>query len=255
MWRLLPKIYFGSNIFSTRFFYGVWFVEELLNLIGLDGDTTWESVYNALVSKLDELGIPLDRCMSVTTYGAPAMVGNQQGLVARLRKDKQSLLAFHCIIHQTVLCGKLNGKFQAPMINHLKSKSTLCPRIFREFLHEANAKYDDLLTYNNVRWLSEGSALARIRELRGELNSFLETCGPTGQPFLYMLRSTEYTKRTKVFVHRQIYMYRLCHLSTKESVGNQDENWNIYRDQKSIVLAKTLVKIFDFLTFREVLIY
>ena len=33
-----------------------------------------------------------------------------------------------------------------------------------------------------------------------------------------------YTKRTKVFVHHQISMYRLCHLSTKESVGNQDEN-------------------------------
>ena len=33
-----------------------------------------------------------------------------------------------------------------------------------------------------------------------------------------------YSKRTKVFVHRQISMYRLCHLSTKESVGNQDGN-------------------------------
>ena len=34
----------------------------------------------------------------------------------------------------------------------------------------------------------------------------------------------KYSKRTKVFVHRQISMYRLCHLSTKESVGNQDGN-------------------------------
>ena len=33
-----------------------------------------------------------------------------------------------------------------------------------------------------------------------------------------------YTKRTKVFVHHQISMYRLCHLSTKESVGKQDGN-------------------------------
>ena len=172
-------------------------MEELLSLIGLDGDTTGESVYNALVSKLDELGIPLDRCMSVTTDGAPAMVGTHQGLVARLRKDKQSLLAFHCIIHQTVLCGKLNVKFQAlmtnsmKMINYLKSKSALRHCKLREFLHVTPAKYDDLLTHNNVRWLSKGSALARIWELRGELNSFLETCGPTGQPFLDMLRSSE----------------------------------------------------------------
>ena len=81
-------------------------------MIGFDGDTTGKSVYNALVSKLDELGIPLDRCMSVITDGAPGMVGTQQGLVARLRKDKQSLLAFYCIIHQTVLCGKLNVNFK-----------------------------------------------------------------------------------------------------------------------------------------------
>ena len=87
MWRQLPSIYFGSDIFFIRFFDGERFVEELLSLIGLDGDTTGESVYNALVSKLDELGIPLDRCMSVTTYGAPAMVGTHQGILARLRKD------------------------------------------------------------------------------------------------------------------------------------------------------------------------
>ena len=86
-------------------------MEELLSLIGLDGDTTGEFVYNALVSKLDELGIHLDRCMSVTTDGAPVMVGTQQGLVARL-KDKQSLLAFHCIIYQTALCGKLDVNFK-----------------------------------------------------------------------------------------------------------------------------------------------
>ena len=92
-------------------------------------------------------------------------------------------------------------------------------------------------------------------DLRDPSDPWPMTHRPMVHSVLYMLRSTEYTKRTKVFVHRQIYMYRLCHLSTKESVGNQDENWNIYRDQKFIVLAKTLVKIFDFLTFREVLIY
>ena len=31
------------------------------------------------------------------------------------------------------------------------------------------------------------------------------------------------TKRTKVFEHRKISIYRLCHLSTKESV--RDGNW------------------------------
>ena len=153
MWRQLPSIYFGSDIFFIRFFDGERFVGELLSLIG--------PVFNALVSKLDELGIPLDRCMSVTTDGAPAMVGTQQGFVARVREDKQSLLAFHCIIHQTVLCGKLNVNFQAlminsmKMINHLKSKSALRHSKLTEFLHETNAKYDDLLNIQQCQMVEQ----------------------------------------------------------------------------------------------------
>ena len=40
----------------------------------------------------------------------------------------------------------------------------------------------------------------------------------------WILLCSIYSKRTKVFVHRQISMYRLCHLSTKESVEIQDGN-------------------------------
>ena len=42
------------------------------------------------------------------------------------------------------------------------------------------------------------------------------------------ISSLIYSMRTKVFVHLQISMYRLCHLSTKESVGNQDGNRNMH---------------------------
>ena len=82
------QVYILVLIFSSLGFLSERFVEELLSLIGLDGDTTGESVYNALVSKLDELEITLNRCMSVTTDGAPVIIGTHQGLLARRRKTK-----------------------------------------------------------------------------------------------------------------------------------------------------------------------
>ena len=61
-------------------------------------------VYNdAFVKKLDNMKISLHKCISVTTDGTPAMVGREQGVIARLKKDMPSMPAFYCIIHQTVL--------------------------------------------------------------------------------------------------------------------------------------------------------
>ena len=131
------------NLF--RFFNGEQFEEELLSLIELDGDTKGLTVYNLLSRKLDDLGLPFEKCISITSDGAPAMVGHEQGLVARLKKDKGSLLSFHCIIHQSVLRGKLSGDFQQlmvnmmKMINYLKSKSALRHRKLRQFLDECEA--------------------------------------------------------------------------------------------------------------------
>jgi hypothetical protein len=178
-----------------RFYNGEKFEEELLSLIALDGDTTGLSAYNALISKLDDLGLPLSKCVSITTDGAPSMVGREQGLVARLRKDKPSLLGFHCVIHQSVLCGKLSEELKELMtnmmklINYLKAKSALRHRKLRGFLEEIGADHTDLLTHNNVRWLSKGTALARIWELREELTAFLDTCGISAQPHLDIMRS------------------------------------------------------------------
>ena len=57
----------------------------------------------------------------------------------------------------------------------------------------------------------------------------------------------------QVFEHHQI-LYRLCHLSTKYSVGSK-MGIETCRYQKFVVLALALVKMFDFLKFHEVLIY
>ncbi|XP_067933174.1 general transcription factor II-I repeat domain-containing protein 2A-like [Watersipora subatra] len=157
-------------------------MKELLTLVGLEGKTTDQATYEALVKRLDKIKIPLHKCKSVTTDGAPAMVGKYQGLIARLKKDMPSMLAFHCIIHQTVLCVKLNYHIQQlmckamKMINFLRSQSALRHRKLKTFLKGSDATCEDLLTYNNIRWLSKGNALSRLWSIRQELSSFLNTC-------------------------------------------------------------------------------
>ena len=47
--------------------------------------------------------------------------------------------------------------------------------------------------------------------------SKIEDCGE----FLNQMSGMKYSNRSKVFQHHQISMYRLCHLSTKESVGTK----------------------------------
>ncbi|XP_067949669.1 general transcription factor II-I repeat domain-containing protein 2-like [Watersipora subatra] len=155
--------------------------EELLTLVGLEGETTSQATYDALVKRLDKMKIPLHKCISVTTDGPPAMVGRDQGLIARLKKDMPSMLAFYCIIHQTVLCGKLNDHFQQllckamKIFNFFRSQSSLRHRNLRKFLKEGDAICGDLLTYNNIKWLSKGNALSRLWSTRQELTSFLNT--------------------------------------------------------------------------------
>ncbi|XP_067942863.1 general transcription factor II-I repeat domain-containing protein 2-like [Watersipora subatra] len=165
----------------VRFFDGEE-MKEILTLVGLEGETTSQATYDALVKRLDKMKIPLHKFVSVTTDGAPAMVGRDQGLIAELKKDMPSMLAFHCIIHQTVLCGKLNDHFQhlmckaMKMINFLRSQSALRHRNLRKFLKESDAICEDLLTYNNIRRLSKENALSRLWSIRQELTSFLNTC-------------------------------------------------------------------------------
>jgi hypothetical protein len=193
-------VVFVSNICKTlvcRYFNGERFVEELLTLVGIEGDTTGSTIHTVTLEKLREAGLSLTNCVSVTTDGAPAMTGKEKGLLGRLKTSKLKLLAFHCIIHQTVLCGKLNGDFlmlmtdAMKMINYLKSKSAFHHRKLRQFLRDIDAQYDELLTHNNVRWLSKGNALSRIWQLREDLLVFLETCGSSAEMFVNMLKSEE----------------------------------------------------------------
>ncbi|XP_077312023.1 SCAN domain-containing protein 3-like [Lithobates pipiens] len=153
--------------------------EDLLGVTPLETHTRGQDIYEAIKEILRKRKIDLKKVVSVTTDGAPAMVGKERGAVARLKEDNPDLISYHCIIHQTVLCAILSDKFAEIMdtmmklINFLRVSSSHQHRLLREFLKEVEANANDLLLHNNVRWLSKGNVLERFWSIRTEVAAFL----------------------------------------------------------------------------------
>lgn len=154
--------------------------EELLTILPLKGHTRGEDIFNAFMGFVNEKKLPLFKLISITTDGAPAMIGRTSGFIA-LCKESESfpdILNYHCIIHQQALCGKVLNMSEVmdvamKIVCSVRARS-LQRRLFRVYLEEADAEHTDLLLHTDVRWLSRGKFLARFTELLPEIKDFLK---------------------------------------------------------------------------------
>ncbi|KAL4107617.1 hypothetical protein QTP88_017941 [Uroleucon formosanum] len=158
--------------------------EELLGLLPLKGQTRGEDICAAITKFCKEKEINLDKLISLCTDGSSNMVGKYKGFVTLFGQNvKHELLSFHCIVHQEALCAqtfpveinqvmtlvvKIINKIIASALNH---------RQFRALLDEVNARYKDLLMFNNVRWLSRGAVLKRFTDCFEPIKDFLTNKG------------------------------------------------------------------------------
>lgn len=94
--------------------------EDLLGVTPLKTHTRGEDIYAAIKEMLRKKGIDMKRVASVTTDGAPGMVGKEKGAVPRMKEDNPDLIAYHCLIHQTVLCATLSEQFAEIMNTVMK---------------------------------------------------------------------------------------------------------------------------------------
>ncbi|KAG1927283.1 protein FAM200B [Pimephales promelas] len=133
------------------------FCEDLFGVTPLQTRTRGEDIHLALKEMLKKRAIEMKQVVSITTDGAPAMVGRERGAVARLKEDNPQLISYHCIIHQSVLCSTLSDEYaevmntMMRMINFLRASSSHQHRMLREFLREVDANADDLLLHNNLK--------------------------------------------------------------------------------------------------------
>ncbi|GFV60913.1 general transcription factor II-I repeat domain-containing protein 2A [Trichonephila clavipes] len=133
--------------------------EELLTLIPLKGQTRGQAIYNSFKNFIDKTGFPIHKLVSITTDGAPAMVGNPIGFIALRNNDEEipSFTSYLCINHQQVLCSKIlksNDIMQIAfkIVNSIRSRS-LQKRQFWALLEETESEYRAILWHTDVRWL------------------------------------------------------------------------------------------------------
>ncbi|XP_039904800.1 general transcription factor II-I repeat domain-containing protein 2A-like [Simochromis diagramma] len=122
---------------------------------------------------MEELDLDRAKLASITTDGAPCMVGTSRGLIGRMNREMEERgltapLQVHCIIHQQALCCKVLKwdsvmKAVVSCINFIRANG-LKHRQFQQFLSELESAYGDVLYYTEVRWLSRGRVLRRFLE-------------------------------------------------------------------------------------------
>lgn len=147
-----------------------------------------EDIFDKVCQTMQQLDLDWAKLASITTDGAPSMVGASRGLIGRMNREMEergltALLQVHCLIHQQALCGKVL-KWDSVMkvvvlcINFIRANG-LKHRQFQQFLSELESAYGDVLNHTEIRWLSRGKVLRRFYELLPDVNAFLQSKGKT----------------------------------------------------------------------------
>ena len=163
-----------------RYSVGNTIKEELTSLVSLETTTRGIDIRNAVVKDLSERKLYLSKIVSVSTDGACSMTGKENGFINLFTQHVgHSILSFHCIIHQQVLCAKTAFKSLQEIMNvvtkliNLISARALNKRKFQQLLRKMDSMHGGLLMYNNVRWLSRGKVPQRFVECLDEIILFL----------------------------------------------------------------------------------
>ena len=129
-----------------------------------------------------EKGIDIKKIFSVTTDGAPAMMGQHCGFITLVeQKIGHPVVKLHCIIYEENLCAKISNSALndvmltvAKMVSFLVARSAASHRQFRSLLEEMESAYHDVPLHCNVRWLSPpGKVFLRFVKCLVEIRAFL----------------------------------------------------------------------------------
>ncbi|KAI5062885.1 hypothetical protein GOP47_0021432 [Adiantum capillus-veneris] len=146
-----------------------------------------ESLFDALVSYLKLVDLPMQKLVGIATDGATVMTGQHTGLVTRLREKVPHLISFHYIAHRQALVAgdafKTNKEFKyvdklARKVYEWTSRSAKR----HAFLGEAVRAFGigrrgklRVLKMHDVRWLSKGQVMVSIVRIMPALLTVLKS--------------------------------------------------------------------------------
>ena len=157
--------------------------EEMLFCRPLKTTAKAEDVYHVVTSFFDDKGLQWEKLVGICTDGAPTKLGFQSGFIARIKQKSPNAVGTHCVIHREALaCKTLTAAMKDKLaiairvVNFIKASATNT-RLFNHLCKEMDSTYKTLLFYTSVRWLSKGNMLARVYDMREEVNDFLNLMG------------------------------------------------------------------------------
>ncbi|KAI7805541.1 putative general transcription factor II-I repeat domain-containing protein 2A-like [Triplophysa rosa] len=126
--------------------------------------TSGQDIFSQVEQCVSDAELQWNKLVGLTTDGAPAMCGEFRGLVGLVREKVghtgENLTAYHCIIHQEALCGKvLDMRHIMTVVNKTVN-----------FIRSRDVPY-----HTEVRWLSQGKVLRRFFDTRAEIAHFMES--------------------------------------------------------------------------------
>ncbi|GFY36570.1 general transcription factor II-I repeat domain-containing protein 2 [Trichonephila clavipes] len=150
--------------------------EEFLKNFPLTARTQGKDIFSLFKKFAIENKLPLKKLSSITTDGARAMTGKENGFIGLCRKDPlfPKFIAYHCLIHQEMLFAKTinfnhSMSIVTKIINSIKAKVTQ-HRLFKLFLENENTEFKDFFI---VRWLTRGKVLERFINLLPQVKEFV----------------------------------------------------------------------------------
>ncbi|XP_052611518.1 protein ZBED8-like isoform X1 [Peromyscus californicus insignis] len=152
------------------------FKDEFLFCKPLETTATAQDVFDKVGSFLKEHKLSWEMIGGVCTDGAPALLGCQSGFQHLVLNASPRVIGTHCMLHlQTLAVKTLPQELQEVMkrvvssVNFVKS-SPLNSRLFSQLCLDMPDKA--LLFHTEGRWLSRGTVLKHVFELRDELRMF-----------------------------------------------------------------------------------
>ncbi|XP_061688297.1 SCAN domain-containing protein 3-like [Syngnathoides biaculeatus] len=169
-----------SQLFANvRFVDGDGIKENFLFSKDLPERRTGEDIFHTASMYLEQGGLKWECCTSVSTDGADAEFGRNEGFVNQVKERQPEVIVTHILLHRETLITKtLPAELAAVlddivrMINFAKTRPVKS-WMFPSLREEMGMDHEVLLFHTERRWLSRGKVLALVYELREELKAFL----------------------------------------------------------------------------------
>jgi len=142
--------------------------------------TTTAADVKALVDSFFETEVSWENFKHTCTDSVPAIIGVKSGFVTLVKNEWPHVTFWHCSLHRYTLASKTLPPHlmevmdvAVKVINFIRSRAKNC-QLFQLLAKAMGAQHVGLLFYTKIQWLSRGTCLSRLYELKNKVEIFLQ---------------------------------------------------------------------------------